>query len=89
MILARHPRVRIHYTPTYSSWLNQLVLTAGRFLAAGPDRIHALLDLTAHPRDSAVFRSPSPRKEPAMFEANLNCEIEPGTIRTGLAARLH
>ncbi|MGA8656914.1 MAG: transposase [Chthoniobacterales bacterium] len=24
MILARHPRVRIHYTPTYSSWLNQV-----------------------------------------------------------------
>ena len=22
--LARHPRVRIHYTPTYSSWLNQV-----------------------------------------------------------------
>jgi transposase len=22
--LARHPKVRIHYTPTYSSWLNQL-----------------------------------------------------------------
>ena len=21
--LARHPKVRIHYTPTYSSWLNQ------------------------------------------------------------------
>lgn len=24
--LARHPRVRIHYTPTYSSWLNQVEL---------------------------------------------------------------
>jgi transposase len=22
--LARHPKVRIHYTPTYSSWLNQV-----------------------------------------------------------------
>jgi transposase len=22
--LARHPNVRIHYTPTYSSWLNQI-----------------------------------------------------------------
>ena len=22
--LAKHPRVRIHYTPTYSSWLNQV-----------------------------------------------------------------
>lgn len=24
--LARHPRVRMHYTPTYSSWLNQVEL---------------------------------------------------------------
>lgn len=24
--LARHPRVWLHYTPTYSSWLNQLEL---------------------------------------------------------------
>jgi transposase len=22
--LAHHPKVRIHYTPTYSSWLNQV-----------------------------------------------------------------
>ena len=24
--LARHPQVRLHYTPTYSSWLNQIEL---------------------------------------------------------------
>ena len=23
---ARHPRVQLHYTPTYSSWLNQVEL---------------------------------------------------------------
>jgi transposase len=26
MWLAKHPRVRLHYTPTYSSWLNQVEL---------------------------------------------------------------
>lgn len=28
--LANHPRVRLHYTPTYSSWLNQVELWFGK-----------------------------------------------------------
>jgi len=35
-------------------------------------------------RDLAVFRSATPRNEAAIFEASLNCEIEPGAISGGL-----
>ena len=28
--LAEHPKVQLHYTPTYSSWLNQVELWFGK-----------------------------------------------------------
>ena len=37
------------------------------------------------PRNSAILRSASPWNEPAMFETDLNCEIESGAISTRLA----
>ena len=37
------------------------------------------------PRNFAIFRSASPWNEPAMFETDLNCEIESGAICTRLA----
>ena len=51
--LARHPNVRFHFTPTYSSWLNQIeiwfsILQASSLACASFTDIHQLRDYIDH-----------------------------------------
>ena len=55
--LAQHPQVRIHFTPTYSSWLNQVEDLVRQDPKAGDRPGHFLL------------RGPSPQKNPSLHPA--------------------
>ncbi len=64
--LARHPRVHIHYTPTYASWLNQVEIWFSLITAARPpprvmwehqavDQPHRALDGTVGPASPPAY----------------------------------
>ncbi len=82
--LGRHPRFHVHYTPTYSSWINQVerwfaILTdkqirrgAHRSTRALEDAIRLYLAVQREPEALRVgeIRRPDPRQHPPYLSTN-------------------
>jgi transposase len=68
--LAEHPNVRFHFTPTYSSWLNQVelwfakierdVIARGVFTSVGDLRRKLMRSIRAYAKRARPFAGPTP-----------------------------
>jgi transposase len=67
--LERHPNVKLHFTPTYSSWLNQVESWFSKLQREVIDR--GIFTSVADLRGRSYVTSDSTRKQPNPFSGNI------------------